>query len=92
MVRFHARSWLMGSLVGMRALSDPGQGTLEEKLNRAMKALFNGELDSLVIDAAPPRAIEAAPAEPVRRGPGRPPKDRTNQNGHPGTNRTVRHD
>ncbi len=92
MVRFHARSCLMGSLVGMRALSDPGPGTLEEKLNRAMQALFNGELDSPVIDAPTPRVIEAVPGEPVRRGPGRPPKDRTHQPGHPGANGTVRHD
>lgn len=93
MVRFQARSAMYGGLVGMRALSDPGPGTMEDKLNRAMEALFNGELDTTALGSSPqPRVIEAAPSEPERRKPGRPPKDRSQQNGQPGTNGAVRHD
>lgn len=84
MARLHARSFIDGVQIGSAALADPGPGTTEEKLNRAMEAYFNGS--QLFIGNPPPLGSGELPAQ--RRGPGRPRRDGS----MPNTNGKMDHD
>lgn len=78
MIRLHAQGHVYGWLVGARALADTGPGTPEEKISRAMEALYAGEFH--LPAAEPPRVAPvlptgaAPPGDQARRKPGRPPK------------------
>lgn len=71
MARLHARSFVDGVQIGSAVLADPGPGTTEEKLNRAMEAYFNDP--QLIMGTPPPLSAGELPTQ--RRGPGRPRRD-----------------